>query len=204
MYMDWWDEFFDSLPETLQTFIIPECYSYVPLFIFKDLQRSAKSITAFEIGRSSDDGEIVSLHHLLSRFPATTALTVPATMKIALEDHTLGFWADEESWESLYIPSTTKIVQKYSLVEELTFSRPPISVAFGFRGSINLKGFFLKAIVASFPLLRRLNIPKESIDFTDKDEDDEELSELCEVLESRASPDQLQNAGIFMDEGGRN
>jgi hypothetical protein len=190
-YMGWWDELFESLPATVQTLIIPECYSYVPFEIFRDLKGSARSIQRLEIGRPLVDLETFALHHFISRFPAVTTLTLPVT--IALETDAVGILDGEDNIGSSSAPPRLKHVEKDSLVEVLTFARPLVVPAFGFDGSLALEIDFLKTMVTKFPLLRRLNVPQESV----KHADEEELVELSELLEGRASSEKIRHAGIF-------
>lgn len=200
----WWSEFFTSLPATLETLIISEFHSYHSFYICKDLQGSAKSIKNLELGRAKDDDYLAHLPFFLARFPSITKLSVPVTMRIALSDAPLNRWFDDDMWKTLYHPggAMTNIdrkIQRDSLLEELTFSQPPTSVAFGFRGSMRLDVFFLKAIVESFPLLKTLRIPTGSITTLVGDDNQDELYNMCQVLDDRAPADRLQYAGIFQD-----
>ncbi|KAK5065295.1 hypothetical protein LTR84_001133 [Exophiala bonariae] len=204
LHVRWWDEFLSSLPASLGTLIIPDFLSYHSFYICKDIQVSAKSITRLELGRAKDDDCIAHLPYFLACFPSLTTLTVPVTIRIALADLNLDHWFDDDMWETLYHPggalaNSDQSIQRNSLVKELTFSLPPTSVAFGFHGSINMDVFFLKAIVASFPLLQRVNIPIGSIKILDEDDNQDELQEICQILESRAPSDESQYAGIFQD-----
>lgn len=189
--MGWWDELFGSLPATVQTLIIPECYSYVPFGVFRDLKGSARSIERLEIGRPLVDLETFPLHHFVSRFPAITTLTLPVT--ITLEDDAAGVLEEEENMGSLSVPPRFNHIENDSLVEVLTFARPLVDPVFGFDGSLILKVDFLETMVTKFPLLRRLNVPQESV----KHADEEELAELSGSLERRASSDKVHHAGIF-------
>lgn len=176
--MAWWDELFESLPPTLETLIIPECYSYVPFWTFKDLKGFANSIKRLEIGKPSIDLEVLALHHVISRFPALTMLTLPVTISLEEEDN---------------IESLPMSPGKGSLVEVLTFARPLVPLGFGFNGSPLVKIDLLGTMVTKFPLLQRVNVPNESVKLADE----AEMTRLSEVLEERAPSDKVHSAGIF-------
>jgi len=179
----WWDELFESFPTTLETLIIPNCYSYDPFWNFRDLREFATSIKRLEIGTPLVDLELLPLHQVISRFPSLTMLTLPVTIS----------WREEGDIGGLSGSPSLDDIAKGSLLEVLTFSRPLLPLGFGFGDAHTMDIELLRAVVTRFPLLQRVNVPNEAVDLADE----AEMTKLSEVLEERAPSDKIHSAGIF-------